>query len=73
MVKYHSVIIYIQTNQPSKVVKAIQIGSSTRKIVWQNIVLAFGVKVIVLILRAGGWQLCGKLFLQMLVLLYWQY
>jgi Cd2+/Zn2+-exporting ATPase len=65
MVKYHSVLIYIQTNQPSKVVKAIQIGHSTRKIVWQNIVLAFGVKVIVLILRAGGWQLCGKRFLQM--------
>ena len=35
-------------------VKAIQIGLSTRKIVWQNIGLAFGVKVIVLILGAGG-------------------
>ena len=35
-------------------VKAIQIGRSTRKIVWQNIGLAFGVKVIVLILGAGG-------------------
>ncbi|WP_298765325.1 heavy metal translocating P-type ATPase [uncultured Polaribacter sp.] len=46
--------IIIQTDQPSKVVKAIQIGRSTRKIVWQNIGLAFGVKVIVLILGAGG-------------------
>ena len=46
--------VIIQTDQPSKVVRAIQIGRSTRKIVWQNIGLAFGVKVIVLILGAGG-------------------
>ena len=54
MVKYHCTLIYIQRDQPLKVVKAIQIGRSTRKIVWQNIGLAFGVKVIVLILGAGG-------------------
>ncbi|MFV0573637.1 MAG: heavy metal translocating P-type ATPase [Xanthomarina gelatinilytica] len=46
--------VIIQTDQPSKVVRAIKIGGSTRKIVWQNIGLAFGVKVIVLILGAGG-------------------
>ena len=46
--------VIIQTDQPSKVVKAIQISRSTRKIVWQNIILAFGVKLIVLILGAGG-------------------
>lgn len=46
--------VIIQTDQPSKVVKAIKISRSTRKIVLQNIVLAFGVKVIVLILGAGG-------------------
>ncbi|TXD49257.1 heavy metal translocating P-type ATPase [Polaribacter sp. IC073] len=46
--------VIIQTDQPSKVVKAIKISRSTRKIVWQNITLAFGVKVIVLILGAGG-------------------
>ncbi|MDA9343575.1 heavy metal translocating P-type ATPase [Algibacter sp.] len=46
--------VIIQTDQPSKVVKAIKISRSTRKIVWQNIVLAFGVKVIVLILGVGG-------------------
>ena len=46
--------VIIQTDQPSKVVKAIKISRSTRKIVWQNIGLAFGVKVIVLILGAGG-------------------
>jgi Cd2+/Zn2+-exporting ATPase len=46
--------VIIQTDQPSKVVRAIKIGRSTRKIVCQNIGLAFGVKVIVLILGAGG-------------------
>ena len=46
--------VIIQTDQPSKIVRAIKIGRSTRKIVWQNIGLAFGVKVIVLILGAGG-------------------
>lgn len=46
--------VIIQTDQPSKVVKAIQISRSTRNIVWQNIILAFGVKLIVLILGAGG-------------------
>ncbi|WP_298903062.1 heavy metal translocating P-type ATPase [uncultured Psychroserpens sp.] len=46
--------VIIQTDQPSKVVRAIKIGRSTRKIVWQNIILAFGVKAIVLILGAGG-------------------
>lgn len=46
--------IIIQTDQPSKVVKAIKIGRSTRKVVWQNIALAFGVKLIVLVLGAWG-------------------
>jgi Cd2+/Zn2+-exporting ATPase len=46
--------VIIQTDQPSKVVRAIRISRSTRKVVWQNIILAFGVKVIVLILGAGG-------------------
>lgn len=46
--------IIIQTDQPSKVAQAIKIGKDTRKIVWQNIALAFGVKAVVLILGAGG-------------------
>ena len=46
--------VIIQTDQPSKVVRAIKISRSTRKIVWQNIILAFGVKIVVLILGAGG-------------------
>lgn len=46
--------VIIQTDQPSKIARAIKIGKSTRSIVWQNIALAFGVKVIVLMLGAGG-------------------
>lgn len=46
--------VIIQTDQPSKIARAIKIGRSTRNIVWQNIALAFGVKLIVLVLGAGG-------------------
>ncbi|WP_239507207.1 hypothetical protein, partial [Stenotrophomonas maltophilia] len=46
--------VIIQTDHPSKIATAIQIGKATTKIVWQNIGLAFGVKIIVLILGAGG-------------------
>ena len=46
--------VVIQTDQPSKVATAISIGRATKRVVWQNIGLAFGVKVIVLILGAGG-------------------
>ena len=46
--------VIIQTDQPSKIARAIKIGRSTRSIVWQNIGLAFGVKAVVLILGAGG-------------------
>tara|TARA_R110002049_G_scaffold98195_1_gene239139 strand:+ start:8500 stop:10464 length:1965 start_codon:yes stop_codon:yes gene_type:complete len=46
--------VIIQTDQPSKIARAIKIGRSTRSIVWQNIGFAFGVKIIVLIMGAGG-------------------
>lgn len=46
--------VIIQTDQPSKIAQAIAIGKSTRKIVWQNIILAFGVKALVLVLGASG-------------------
>lgn len=46
--------IVIQNDQPSKIPVAINIGKATRKIVWQNITLAFVVKAIVLTLGAGG-------------------
>lgn len=46
--------IVIQNDQPSKIVTAIKIGKITRSIVWQNISIAMIVKVIVLVLGAGG-------------------
>lgn len=46
--------VVIQDDKPSKIPMAILIGKKTKQIVWQNISLAFGVKVIVLILGAGG-------------------
>lgn len=46
--------VVIQTDQPSKVATAIRAGKQTRRIIWQNISLAFGVKLLVLILGAGG-------------------
>lgn len=46
--------VVIQTDQPSRVATAIHAGRQTRRIVWQNISLAFGVKLLVLILGAGG-------------------
>ena len=46
--------VVIQTDHPSKIATAIKIGKATKRIVWQNIGLAFGVKIIVLILGAGG-------------------
>jgi Cd2+/Zn2+-exporting ATPase len=46
--------VVIQDDKPSKIPMAINIGKQTKKIVWQNITLAFTVKAIVLILGAGG-------------------
>lgn len=46
--------VVIQDDRPGKIPIAINIGKQTRKIVWQNITLAFVVKGIVLILGAGG-------------------
>ncbi|RXM44442.1 heavy metal translocating P-type ATPase [Flavobacterium sp. YO64] len=46
--------VVIQDDKPSKIAMAINIGKQTKKIVWQNITLAFVVKAFVLILGAGG-------------------
>jgi Cd2+/Zn2+-exporting ATPase len=46
--------VVIQDDKPSKIAMAINIGKQTKKIVWQNIILAFTVKAIVLTLGAGG-------------------
>jgi Cd2+/Zn2+-exporting ATPase len=46
--------VVIQTDQPAKIATAIQIGKATKNIVIQNMALSFGVKLIVLLLGAGG-------------------
>jgi Cd2+/Zn2+-exporting ATPase len=46
--------IVIQNDQPSRIISAIKAGKITRNIVWQNIILAMTVKMIVLGLGAGG-------------------
>lgn len=46
--------VVIQNDEPRKILAAIRIGKLTRNIVWQNIILALSVKIIVLILGAGG-------------------
>ncbi|WP_462265651.1 heavy metal translocating P-type ATPase [Mucilaginibacter sp.] len=46
--------IVIQNDQPSKITTAIKVGQITSRVVWQNITIAMVVKVIVLVLGAGG-------------------
>ena len=46
--------IVLMTDEPSKLVSALNIAKKTRRIVWQNIVFALGVKVIILVLAAMG-------------------
>lgn len=46
--------VVIQNDLPSKIPAAIKAGKLTKQIVWQNIIMAMVVKVIVLILGAGG-------------------
>ncbi|TGN18838.1 heavy metal translocating P-type ATPase [Leptospira idonii] len=46
--------VVIQDDKPSKIPMAIHIGRQTKRIVWQNIILAFVIKGIVLVLGAGG-------------------
>lgn len=46
--------VVIQTDQPSRVADAVTLGRCTRRIVFQNIVFAIGVKVLVMILGVLG-------------------
>jgi Cd2+/Zn2+-exporting ATPase len=46
--------VVIMTDEPSKIASAIRIAKRTKSIVWQNIVFAFAIKAIVLLLGAGG-------------------
>ena len=46
--------IVIMTDEPSKIAKGIQISKKTYKIVWQNIIFALGIKIIVMLFGAMG-------------------
>lgn len=46
--------IVLMTDEPQKIVDAVRISRKTRRIVWQNIALALGVKGIVLLMGAMG-------------------
>ena len=47
--------VVLMTDEPSKLVEAMQIARETRKIVIQNILFALGVKALFLLLGAFGW------------------
>lgn len=46
--------VVIQSDKPSKILKGIEIARLTKRVIWQNIAMAIGVKVIVLVLGAIG-------------------
>ncbi len=46
--------IVLMTDEPNNIYKAIEISKKTNKIVWQNIIFALSVKIVVMILGAGG-------------------
>lgn len=46
--------VVIMDDKPSKIIKAIKIAKKTNKIVWQNIIFALGVKIVILIFGALG-------------------
>ena len=46
--------VVIMNDEPSQIAKAIAISKKTSRIVWQNIIFALGVKVIVLVATAFG-------------------
>ncbi len=46
--------VILMTDEPLKIVSAIKIAKKTRRIVWQNIVFALGIKFLVLVLGTFG-------------------
>ena len=46
--------VVLMKDEPSKLITAMKVAKKTNRIVWQNIIFAFGVKGIVLLLGAGG-------------------
>jgi len=48
--------VVLQTDQPSRVPEAIDIGKRTRRIVWQNIIFAIVIKLIIMIASVCGFD-----------------
>ena len=46
--------VVLMTDEPSMLVTALEISKATRRIVWQNIIFALGIKAVVLFLGAFG-------------------
>ena len=46
--------VVLATDDPLRVADAIRAGRSTRRLVWENVILAIGIKTIVLVLSAFG-------------------
>jgi Cd2+/Zn2+-exporting ATPase len=46
--------IVLMTDEPSKIIKALSIAKKTKRIVWQNIFFAFGIKLLVMVLGTFG-------------------
>lgn len=46
--------VVFMTDEPSKILPAIRIARKTRGVVWENIIFAFSVKILVLALSTGG-------------------
>jgi Cd2+/Zn2+-exporting ATPase len=46
--------VVLMTDEPSKLIEAIEIARITKRIVWQNIIFALGVKAVFLLLSAFG-------------------
>ena len=46
--------VVLMTDEPSKLISAIRISKQTHKIVWENIIFALAVKLVILVLAAFG-------------------
>ncbi len=57
--------VVLMTDEPSKLVDAIEVAKATKQIVMQNIVIALGIKSVFLILALLVLRECGKLYLVM--------
>ena len=46
--------VVLMTDEPSKLVEAVELARATRRIVWQNIIFALGIKVVFMLLGTMG-------------------